>query len=671
MKERLKEIEQEMIRNKRAFCLFNKKRLERALEMLPEMTGLAFQVIPFLIHTNHKGFPGYVDARDTPCGIHYFEWSNNLQRITREFFPEKKILYKGAIKLFPNIPSIESLLLMGSIGTVAQTERSDFDYWVCINEENFSDKRKKLLREKLRLIEDWGSSEYEMEIHFFMADINKVRRDDFGESDSESVGSAQKKLLKEEFYRTLILIAGKIPLWWITPIDISDEEYSECIDILKKSVELEYENFIDLGNIRDLSPNEFLGATLWHRIKAMDSPYKSTLKMALVEKFMDQDVQSEPLCNLFKKSVMKSPDNSQTIDPYTIMFDTILDYYQKKGNMEILDLLKKSFYIKTDIKVNRSDRFRKDLTYKEKVLVDYVKKWGWDQEVLEDLNSFKEWDFDKIISLERDMHNYMIQVYKNLADKLKKESGGENLIKDTDFQMLGRKLSSFYAKKPNKVESLKKAFWEKLPQENLTFLFNNKRAKWYLYRGHSSKEFILTSGDQHLKSAKNILELLIWIVHNRLCDENTTFYLTPNPKPITFADIQILIKDLLDFFPAINTIDLKTSDLLAPPRIVKLYLVINFSLQKSLNQIKEVTIFYTTTWGELFCETYNHMKGIKEAIKYISENPPENINDISNYYRIFIPKGDFSKTIFSNINNLITKELGSMDEGLYNNTYFE
>ncbi len=669
-------MEQEMIRNKRAFYLFNKKRLERALEMLPKMTGLVFQIIPFLIHTNHKGFPGYVDDPDTPCGINYFEWSNNLQRITKKFFPEKKILYKGAIKLFPNIPCIESLLLMGSVGTVAQTERSDFDYWVCINEKKFSDKKKKLLNEKLRLIENWGSSEYEMEIHFFIADINMVRRDDFGESDRESAGSAQKKLLKEEFYRTLILIAGKIPLWWITPIDISDEEYSECINILKKSVELEYDNFIDLGNIRDLSPNEFLGATLWHRIKAMDSPYKSTLKMALIEKFMDQDVKSEPLCSLFKKRMIKSPDNSQSIDPYTIMFDTILDYYQKRGDMEVLDLLRKSFYIKTDIKVNRSDRFRKDLTYKEKIMVDYVEKWGWDQEVLEDLNSFKEWDFDKIISFEKNIHNYMVQVYKNLADKLKKESDGENLIKDTDFQMLGRKLSSFYAKKPNKVESLKKAFWERLPQESLTFFFsvdNGKRANWHLYRGNCSKDFILASKDQHLKSATNILELLIWTVHNRLCDENTTFYLIPNTTPITLTDIEILIKDLMDFFPALSTVDLKTSDLLVLPRIVKLYLVINFSAKRWLNQIKEITIFHTTTWGELFCETYKHMKGIKKAIKYISKNPPEGINDISNYYRIFIPKGDFSKDIFLNINNLIMEKLGNyiLDEGIYNNTYFE
>ena len=45
---------------------------------------------------------------------------------------------------------------------------------------------------------------------------------DFGgsEEDVDSSGSAQGKLLKEEFYRTAVFIAGHVPLWWVVPVGV-------------------------------------------------------------------------------------------------------------------------------------------------------------------------------------------------------------------------------------------------------------------------------------------------------------------------------------------------------------------------------------------------------------------------------------------------------------------
>ena len=62
------------------------------------------------------------------------------------------------------------------------------------------------MQRKLNTVEDWAMSCYDIEVHFFLSDIEKVRNNDFGVAEGESAGSAQAVFLKSEFYTTI--------LWW-------------------------------------------------------------------------------------------------------------------------------------------------------------------------------------------------------------------------------------------------------------------------------------------------------------------------------------------------------------------------------------------------------------------------------------------------------------------------
>jgi adenylate cyclase class 1 len=94
------------------------------------------------------------------------------------------------ITRWPKERLIKSLMLMGSIGTIAQSKGSDFDYWVCVDGSRYTPGSINLLQKKLNLIEQWADTQHGMEVHFFISQIDKVCANDFGVADGESYGSS-------------------------------------------------------------------------------------------------------------------------------------------------------------------------------------------------------------------------------------------------------------------------------------------------------------------------------------------------------------------------------------------------------------------------------------------------------------------------------------------------
>ena len=117
----------------------------------------------------------------------------------------------------------------------------------------------------------------------------------------ESSGSSQRNFLKEECYRTLLLIAGKIPFWWVVPAGITREDYSLFWNNLIKDAPYESNDYLDLGYMEDISREEFLGSALWQLTKGMKDPFKAILKMAMMERYLSEEHQGLLLCDMLKE----------------------------------------------------------------------------------------------------------------------------------------------------------------------------------------------------------------------------------------------------------------------------------------------------------------------------------------------------------------------------------
>ncbi|ALS99703.1 class I adenylate cyclase [Lacimicrobium alkaliphilum] len=583
---------------------YNKARNERALELMPADKRPLFHVIPFLLHINHPDFPGYIEQGDVPFGLNHYSLRKQVSEALAEVFGEAKASPEKIRAVWPQSRCIESLVLMGSIGTIAQSSGSDFDYWVCVKAKTFAEQQRALLQQKLEKIEQWAE-EQGLEVHFFLSDIEKVRHNDFGEADGESSGSAQAVFLKAEFYTTNVVVAGKLPFWWLMPDKVTDGQYQELMESLQPGQPPDPRLFMDLGNLQKMDPGELFGAAIWQISKAMDSPFKSVLKMAKLEVFLENINNKQPLCNLLKKKVhsgVRAPGELEHVDPYGLMFDELVEHYQSADEPQIVELLQTCLYIKCGCELSRKVPASQD-NFKRRIMAGYVQQWGWSQDKVARLDNIKHWSFREFSLLSRQIHGFLILCYRRISSAI---SLAQQSVSDKDMTVIGRKLDTYYSKKPNKIEYLRSAFDDELYRAVVTIKARplaNREREWSLYSGNQINCDTQALETVLLKSGDNPVDLVVWGVWNRILDNKTRIYLDYHTEPVTEEDLSLLVSHCQQVFPSVRVSALSREALLAPARLMKVMAVVNFDSRRPKSEVKSVRIVSLNSWGELYVES--------------------------------------------------------------------
>ncbi len=119
-----------LLSNRQDYLMFNRFKIDRNLITLSEIDRLIYLVVPRLLHVHQEGLPGYFEG-DPPCGIHNFSLDKEAQIAAEKLFPAI------IIRRNPNLnPVIHTALLMGSVGSIAQTKKSDLDYTLLIDRKH-------------------------------------------------------------------------------------------------------------------------------------------------------------------------------------------------------------------------------------------------------------------------------------------------------------------------------------------------------------------------------------------------------------------------------------------------------------------------------------------------------------------------------------------------------
>ena len=195
------------------FLQINQTRFERSCQSLTERQQQFLTLIPLLFHVNHPLLPGYI-SNQVPCGVmHYLPQKYEIQLakgFARSFHCPKELAIKQ--------PSIDALFVMGSPGTIAQNEISDLDLWIC-HRIDLSREQCELLQHKADLLTDWAKKNIHLTLHCFLMQSDAFKTEKNLSFNSEASGTAQYYLLLDEFYRTALWLAGKVPLWWFVPAE--------------------------------------------------------------------------------------------------------------------------------------------------------------------------------------------------------------------------------------------------------------------------------------------------------------------------------------------------------------------------------------------------------------------------------------------------------------------
>jgi adenylate cyclase, class 1 len=657
----IKTDEEMLFSNRQHFLRFNRFKIDRNLITLSEIDRLIFLVIPRLLHVHQEGLPGYFEG-DPPCGIYNFKLDKEAQIAAEKLFPDTLINRNPELK-----PVIHTALLMGSVGSIAQTVKSDLDYTLLVDKNDFTEESMKLFQKKLNLIETWTWDNFKLETHFFINDYEEVRNNIFGESDSESTGSALAKLLKEEMYRTMIIVTGKVPFWLIAPVDCDDERYYELYEkLLAGKTLLRKEEFIDMGNVDDISQGEFFGGSIWALIKSFKSPFKTLMKMGMLEDYMFGDTKSNLLCHQIKDKYYNDVPYLD-IDPYLGMFERVQKFFLESKSEDEADALRHAFYLKVGTKVTAEEYEKGSEDWKKSTLIKMLKEWGWSTQKIEQLNQYSSWQMMHKVELGNRINKILMASYKNISEKNKTLDPSESLITEKDTHLLGRKLFSFYRAAPNKVDNLGALVDGKTAENELTFLLEqkskNEKPEWYLIRGRTRAYLEQVDKDNIIRKSSTLPFLLAFTVFNHLYSENTEILLRAEGGSIKENDLIALLQILKNFIESVNIAALSNEDLLNEAKITQLFMLVDFGnppppeismgnirdctnndeltqfINKRIDRTKSITTIYLTSWGELFCKSYAGLNCMPRCINDLSPQlSPEKVEK-PDFLKVYIPSG--------------------------------
>lgn len=630
-----------MDRQREIFLRHNDRTRERALDSFrPEQEDL-FELVPFLIHLTQRLLPIEKKGEDTylienitlknaSSGIRNYTPSPKTVRLAKKYLRVDKLL------LLPSKDcNIDALFTIGSIGTIAQSSDSDLDYWVCIDKDRMGEDAVELLKLKLESIERWAKIRFGTELHFFVADPKDVKDGLFGGSDFESSGSAQGMILKEEFYRTLILVAGKIPFWNVLP-SWTDNRYYDLLYSLACRFGQDY---LDLGNVNFIPAGEYFGASMWQLFKSLTSPYKSVMKMGLLEKYIHEGNKGQLLCNKLKGLWASGKYRFLKQDPYILLLDEITDFYKKQGRDDIVALVRGCFFLKLGV---RSDKHLEQSVFKmRKLMLDRcVERYGWDKGQVFDLGHFDEWSYGKILELSRQINGFMIETYHRLSGSLNHAPEMETMITSQDLTILGRKMFVQFSSHPTKVKTLPHVARGRTLFKQLYLYYRQiprKQPLWDVYPYYDKKAMVKGNDWAVLMDVEEIEEVAAWVIHNGVYQAGTQFNILPNPSSVSAQDFQELLKDMNDFFVFGEGDGMPPESFLESFKMYRLYLIVNFTQDRKSERIREFAAVYMTTWGEMFCRKYKSRSGlqtISEAVDKVERDLGLSCKDVAIGYHI-------------------------------------
>ncbi|MBI5638470.1 MAG: class I adenylate cyclase [Nitrospinae bacterium] len=645
------------------FLEYNRRRRQMAVQAAPKNAPIALNYVPLLLHYNHASMPCRLEAPGGAGGIDVFELTDDMRQSAAVMISDWRAVEKDLNFWRPKKILIESLMLMGSVGTAAQNAASDYDYWVVVDEKRLTPEEMDWLQRKLAAVETWAAEKHGLELHFFITDIDRVRANNFGSVDHESAGSSQARLLKEEFYRTCIHVAGKYPAWWLTPPGADDAGYVKALQGLQGSFDVDPRKYVDLGNVSVIPGGEMFGAALWQINKALASPFKSVLKIALLETLIDPEGTATLLCDELKRNVLAQNAAVEEQDPYLLMMDHLLMFYGRKKRHEVVDILRKCLYNKVKVKVNAQLRKKPNLAFKEEAMVRYAERWGWDDARTGLLNNYEEWNFDQMVKLGTELHGFLLETYKRVTDELKGREDVKAGITDEDLTVLGRKIFSFYKRKPGKIDPVKKASDDALRQESITFMPQvqmGKKPAWTVYRGNVSTDVARRANVEHtaVRKSASLAELVCWLAMNQIIDGGTFLHLIPNPLPVHLKTIQELLKGIIEFMPPRGVPPLDNSALLKSEQITGMMVIANFVSQPWTKEMEETVLLYRNSHGETFCEALDAKAGAERLTALVRNMVPGASANISHYFRVFTPRTEHSAKIEKALRLIFTSRAG-------------
>lgn len=526
------------------FLSVNHDRLQRANLVLSSRQQTVLRLLPLLLHVNHPLLPGYV-SNATPAGLSGYKPSTYLiqeaQSLARSF------TYK-APRGAQQEQLLHALFLMGSLGTIAHSETSDMDFWLCHSAE-LTQQELQELRRKCDLLQIWADS-LGATVTLFLVEPEQfaLGQADHGQLANDGCGSTQHYLLLDEFYRTALWLAGRTPVWWYVPV-AEEHRYSEyCATLLEKRF-VDSDDVIDLGCLAQIPAEEFISAGMWQLYKGIESPYKSLLKLLLIEVYATEHPQVRCLSLSYKQAIYEDKLNPDELDAYVMLYQRLEAYLLARNELERLELVRRCLYLKVGKRLTQS-QLRRSNNWRRILLEQLTHTWGWRAVLLSHLDRRHLWKTPQALSERRLLVRELMHSYR-LLTQLSLKMQVEPAVATRDLAILGRRLYAAFERKAGKVEYLNPSIAPDLSEDILTLVQcvadEPEQAYWGLFKGGLMGEEWRDYSP--LKRAKELLAVLAWGYLNGVIDDSTRLSLTAQDSDLSELELRGILKSFKYVLP--------------------------------------------------------------------------------------------------------------------------
>ncbi len=590
--------------SRKSFSNYNVVRMREAIRYLSDDKLKIFIEIPFLIHINSQGYKGYIDSEFKTHGIWNFENSGFFkQAVKRKIFPVNVIEESKSIKSM-----VLGLYHIGSLGTFTQSIDSDFDYWVVVDGNALEDRHLECLEKKLDMIVQYSREEYGQKVTFFIMDYKDIQQNNYPSLVGKDAFTAPKSFLKEEFYRTFLMIAGKIPAWALSYEETDQGSQSAIPERIPEDV-------IDFGNINCAGEEDILKGLLWHVLKSFQDPVKALIKSTMIFSYwFGRPSHKEFLCNELRAGYSKAGLDDYMMDPYKILFDRVIEYHQQK-EPKSLNTIKTALFFRLCgypfVKVPPKN------SPKRQLLEKYIRNWGLKKNQVAKLLAFQQWSEPEKLLFEQTMLSRLEKMYR-IAQKNFEQGLVSDFFKGEEqrnWKILKNKTKKRLQKGVGKIQDC--SSYLKRKKINNLRLQMVKQGKWDITVIDAKTRDIET-----LYRGPSLFQIFGWILANRLYDRNNAtieynhelniYESTTNP--ISFDNIYLSLQPL---------IPLSDTSFEQDPTWKKCAVLLVFSndATRKVSNLDKAEFLITNTWGEIFFEdiTFNQNENIIEKCEKIAE----------------------------------------------------
>ncbi len=392
-----------------------------------------------------------------------------------------------------------------------------------------------------------------------------------------------------------------------------------------------------------------MGAALFQLIKAIGNPFKSILKIGILERYLFSGENTLLLSQKVKTSIIRNEITATILDSYLLMFNEVYKYYEEVlTDKSLLLILRQNLYLKIDPQLSKylALKDKKNLPYKVVVMFKVTHEWGWGIDELRDLDDFESWDYNRIIQFWNYIKKFMLLSYQKISREMP-TMNLQNKISESDFKLLSSKLKANFSLEPDKIENF--ITFKDTPNEPYLYIEpdtrNVKESGWRVYKkirtenGKNEKEIAIKSED-------DLVKLLAWCSINQVYEPTfSRLYIDSGYNHISKSLITELLNKIFEMFNS-KKVHLGNKLYLQNPRTYKNMIIMNFSDSKA-STIASFYHLYMNSWGETFLKHYTNPSDLVMIFSKVIKDGPMNNRNFDEFCYFVSPEPH--KKLYKNI----------------------